>query len=199
MENESSPTIIQSVQKLGVTMVTVMFGLQMLRVLMPSLAVYLRDTVGVGSLDLAPIAVGIFSLSFLAGILGRYAGPRTALWISAGGVAIVRVLEQISTSPNLDFYLSSLGVVLFLMYIPKGLALNRDEGAAGSSRFGLAFMLGLALDTAVHVGAGTLDLTWQAGIVPLLIVIIFAIYLLDKVRRTAAELSDDSHRDGHWI
>ncbi|MCH7481200.1 MAG: endonuclease/exonuclease/phosphatase family protein [Chloroflexi bacterium] len=198
MKNESSPTIIQSVQKLGVTMVTVMFGLQMLRVLMPSLAVYLRDTVGVGSLDLAPIAVGIFSLSFLAGILWRYAGPRTALWISAGGVAIVRVLEQISTSPNLDFYLSSLGVVLFLMFIPKGLALTRDEGTAGSSRFGLAFMLGLALDTAVHVGAGTLDLTWQAGIAPLLIVLVFALGLLYIVRRTAAELSEDNHRSGHW-
>ncbi|MCH7662805.1 MAG: endonuclease/exonuclease/phosphatase family protein [Chloroflexi bacterium] len=198
MENETSPTLIQSIQKSGMTLITVMFGLQMLRVLMPSLAVYLRDTVGVGSLDLAPIAVGIFSLSFLAGILWRYAGPRTALWISAGGVAIVRVLEQISTSPNLDFYLSSLGVVLFLMYIPKGLALTRDEGAAGSSRFGVAFMLGLAFDTAIHVGVGTLDLTWQTGIVPLLIVLVLAIDLLDKVRRTAAELSDDNHRAGHW-
>lgn len=198
MDNNSSPTLISYIRKSATTLVTVMFGLQLLRVLLPSLVAYLRESVGVGSLDLAPIAFGIFGLSFLAGPLWRFTGPRTALWISAGGIAVIRIAEQLSTSAQLDYYLSAVGVALFLIYIPIGLALVRDKGKAGSFQFGLAFMLGLAADTAIHIGAGTLDLSWQTGIVPVLVVLALAMVLLDSVRTSVSEISAGNHSEGHW-
>ena len=79
------------------------FGLQMLRVFIPGLAWYLRDTVGTSTLSLIPYAFGTFALGFLAAPLRRLAGARSALWISAGGLAILRLLEQISGNPGWDF------------------------------------------------------------------------------------------------
>ncbi len=144
-------------------------GFQLIRILLPGLVGYLRDSQGVDALQLAPIAVVIFGLSFLAGGLWRVAGPRLAIWITAGGLAIARLLEQISTSPSLDLAFSAIGVALFLLFIPAGLASARARGTEGTTRFGLAFLLGVSLDTAIHVGGRTLDLSWQPG--PLSIVI----------------------------
>ena len=52
---------------------TVQFGLQLIHVLFPLLAYYLRDSKGMSALSLAPIALGIFALSFLAAPLRRLA------------------------------------------------------------------------------------------------------------------------------
>jgi hypothetical protein len=149
-----------------VTSLTVLFGLQLLRVLFPSFVGYLRDARGVDALDLAPLALGIFALSFLAGLLRRAAGPRLAVWATAGGVSLFRLAEQVSRSPGLDLVLSAAGVVLFLLFIPQALAAARAKGSGGATRFGFAFLLGVAADTAVHVGARTLDLSWQPGGIP---------------------------------
>jgi len=45
------------------TLLVVVFGLQELRVLFVGFVGYLRDSVGLGSLSLAPIAIGVFALS----------------------------------------------------------------------------------------------------------------------------------------
>jgi hypothetical protein len=45
---------------------TFLFGLQLIRVLLPLLTDYLRDTKGLSAITLAPIALGISALSFLA-------------------------------------------------------------------------------------------------------------------------------------
>lgn len=198
METKSFPAPIEYFRKSATTLITVMFGFQLLRVLLPSLAGYLRDSVGVASLDIAPIAMFIFALSFLAGVIWRFAGARAALWISAGGVAIIRLAEQLSTSAELDYYLSAAGVALFLIYIPTGLALTRDKGKTGASNFGLGFMLGIAADSAIHTGARTLDLSWQTGIVPIVIVLALATVLLDSVRKSVSQISAGNHREGHW-
>ena len=191
-------SIVNYFKQFAVTIITVAFGLQLIRVLLVSLAGYLRDSVGVASLDLAPIALGIFSLSFLAGIIWKYAGPAASLWISAGGVAVIRLAEQLSTSANLDYYLSAAGVVLFLMYIPKGLALARDEGEAGSTNFGFAFIVGMATDTAIHIGARTLDLSWQSGPIPIAIVAILAVASIYSISKSSAQLAMENHHEGHW-
>ena len=75
----------------------VVMGLQMLRLFIGSLTWYLRDTVGLSAVSLAPYAFGTFLIALLAPLLWRVAGPRLALWISAGGLAIVRLIEQVVT------------------------------------------------------------------------------------------------------
>ena len=65
----------------------VTMGMQLLRLFIGSLTWYLRDTEGLSAVSLAPYAFGTFLLALLAPLLWRVAGPRLALWISAGGVA----------------------------------------------------------------------------------------------------------------
>ena len=101
------------------------FGLQILRVLFVSFVGYLRDSLGMASLTLAPIAIGVFALSLLAGPLNRLAGTRRALWITAGGLALVRVAEQLAETAPLDLYLSIAGTALFLMFLPIAIGIAR--------------------------------------------------------------------------
>lgn len=56
------------------TVLVTIFGMQILRVLFVGFVGYLRDSQGMASLTLAPIAIGIFALSFLAGPVKRLAG-----------------------------------------------------------------------------------------------------------------------------
>ena len=54
---------------LALPALTTLFGLQMLRVLLPSFVWYLGDSVGVSYVMLGPIAIGTFLAAFLAGLL----------------------------------------------------------------------------------------------------------------------------------
>ena len=180
------------------TSLTVLLGLQLIRMLFPSLVGYLRDAQGVDALNLAPIALGIFVISFLAGLVRRVTGPRLALWITAGGVGLVRLAEQVSTSPGLDLTLSAVGTALFLLFIPNALGAARARGIKGTTQFGFAFLLGLAADTAIHVGARTLDLSWQPGLIPMLIVALLVIGLFAALRAGAPETDPQAASDGSW-
>jgi endonuclease/exonuclease/phosphatase family metal-dependent hydrolase len=179
------------------TGLTVLFGVQLLRMLFSSLVGYLRDAQGIDALSLAPIALAIFAASFLAALLRRAAGTRRAIWISAGGVGLVRLLEQVSSSPSLDLILSAVGVALFLLYIPIGLGASRAK-ADGTTQWGYGFLLGMALDSGIHIAACTLDLSWRPGIIPLVIVALLVVALFVAVRATASEPSRDSGGEGSW-
>ena len=187
----------QQVRGWAVTSLTTLLGLQLIRMLFPSLVGYLRDAQGVDALDLAPIALGIFVVSFLAGLLvRRVTGPRLALWITAGGAGLVRLAEQVSTSPGLDLTLAAIGTALFLLFIPNGLGVAR--GIEGTTQFGFAFLLGLAADTAIHVGARTLDLSWQPGIIPILVVALLVIGLFAALRASVSGIDPQAASDGSW-
>lgn len=147
-----------------------MFGLQSLRVLFPSFVGYLRDSRGVDPVGLAPIALGIFGLSFLAGLLRRAAGPARARWLTVGGLGLARLAEQLSRSPAADLLLSGLGVVLFLLYLPNALGVSQERRRTLAQ----ALILGMSADTALHVGAMTLDLSWRPGWFPALLVALLA-------------------------
>ncbi len=177
------------------TALVTIFGLQTLRVLFVGFVGYLRDSQGMASLTLAPIAIGVFALSFLAGPLNRLAGTRNALWISAGGLALVRIAEQLAQNAQLDLYLSALGAALFLIYLPIAIGIARKQGANAGTHFGLAFLLGFSLDSAIQIGARTLDLSWQLGLFPILIVLIYATGLIWSLA-SSKNVSETS--DANW-
>jgi endonuclease/exonuclease/phosphatase family metal-dependent hydrolase len=188
----------QQIRGWATTSLTVLLGLQLLRVLFPSLVGYLRDAQDVEALTLAPVALGIFAVSFLGGLIRRVAGPRRALWITAGGVGIVRLAEQVSVYPALDLGLSAAGVALFLLFVPNALGNARASGAGGTTRFGFALLLGMATDTAIHIGARTLDLSWHPGIVPVAIVAGLAVGLFVALRASASAIGPQAASDGSW-
>jgi endonuclease/exonuclease/phosphatase family metal-dependent hydrolase len=154
----------------------VTLGLQLQRVLFPSLAWFLRDTLHVSTMTLAGLALAPFLVAFLAAPLRRLFKPRWALWLTVGGVAAFRLAEQLVRAPQVDLWLSMIGYACFLLFLPIFIGQARAQEphrAAPRMVFGLA--LGLALDTAIHGLAGTLDLSWQTGAASLITVIVLAL------------------------
>lgn len=193
----------RQVHSWAVTGLTVLFGLQLLRVLFSSLVGYLRDAQNIEALNLAPVALGIFAVSFLAGPLRRVAGARLAIWITAGGVGAVRLIEQVSSSPALDLVLSAAGVMLFLLFVPNVLGIARttpslSRGNDGTIRLGFAFVLGVAADAAIQIAARTLDLSWQPGITPVAIIALLATALFVALHSSAAEIDPQAASDASW-
>ncbi|MBX3049325.1 MAG: endonuclease/exonuclease/phosphatase family protein [Anaerolineales bacterium] len=178
------------------TALTVVFGLQELRVLFVGFVGYLRDSVGMSSLSLAPVAIGIFALSFLAGLLNRLVSTRNALWVSAGGLALLRAAEQFAQTAPLDLYISAAAVVLFLIFIPVAIGSVRAQGGNAPLHFGLAFLLGLALDGVIVAAGRTLDLSWQSGLWPVVVVLALVVVQLWTLNREAA--GAPAAHDGSW-
>ncbi len=180
---------------------TLVFGLQMIRVLLPLFGYFLRDTKGVSPLTLAPIAIGVFALSFLAAPLRRLVGLPTALAITAGGLAIIRVAEQLSHDSTTDLFLAGAGVVLFTMFIPIALEIARPLAAGGTVHFVVALLLGLTTDTAIHTAARTVDLSWQTGLVAILVVFLVAIAIMDLlwlILKKDGLVVSGGNADGEW-
>jgi endonuclease/exonuclease/phosphatase family metal-dependent hydrolase len=102
----------------------------------------------------------------------RLAGPRLALWLPAGGLAVLRLLDQLATDPAIDLWLALAGAALLGLFLPLWMGhLRARGGEENAPRFAYGLVLGLALDTAIKGAGLTLDLTWQQGIWPLLIVV----------------------------
>ncbi|MBC7264817.1 MAG: endonuclease/exonuclease/phosphatase family protein [Chloroflexi bacterium] len=182
---------------LALPALTTVFGLQMLRVLLPSFVWYLGDTVGLSYLMLGPIAIGTFLAAFLAAAFRRLLGPRLALLIVVGGIGLARLVEQFSASPALDLALAMLGMILFTLFLPIYLAHTRAQGGDATRQFGLGFLLGFALDTTVHGAFGTLDLSWQHGFVaPILVAFAVGVqwWLLARTPRVEAKATDSGLR-----
>ncbi|TET34493.1 MAG: hypothetical protein E3J69_06185 [Anaerolineales bacterium] len=147
-------------------------SMQLLRVFISSLAWYLRDTVGISTLSLIPYAFGTFLLGFLAAALHRLVGSRNALWITAGGVAVLRLIEQLSLNPALDLGLSIAGMGLFLNFLSIFMGHVRMQGDSAAPRWVYGLVLGLALDIALRGVFGARDLSTVSGVIPLLIVVV---------------------------
>ncbi len=166
----SSPSL--SLTSLALPALVITLGLQTLRVLIPSLGWYLRDTLGMGSATLGMYAFGTFLVGFLAPLVWRLPGSRTGLWVTAGGLALVRLAEQLISEPAIVLWLSMLGTALFLLFLPIFVGHARSLGNGAAARLAAGFALGMALDSAIKGSAGTLDLNWIGGLLPLLIVVV---------------------------
>jgi len=163
---------VATLRRLALPALVTVLGLQSLRVYYPSLAWYLRDTVGVGSMTLGGIAFATFLIGFLAPLVRRAFGSRGALWFAGGGLAGMRLLEQFSSDPALDLYLSLASVALFLIFLSAFIAHTRAaDGPAGPYRIAGGLILGLALDTLIKGAAGTLDLSWTSAIGAVVVVL----------------------------
>lgn len=180
----------------------VTLGFQTLRVFFPGLVWYLGDTIGESSITQGLYAFATFLPAFLAAFLWKLAGPKRSLWLTAGGVALLRLVEQFVRHAPLDFALSLAGSALFLLFLPLffGYArMHSDAPAAPRMAFGLA--LGLALDSAIRGASGTLDLSWIPGIGPVILVTLMAgLVLWSLWNETSPDTSSDSEttRTGAW-
>lgn len=134
----------------------VLFGLQSMRFLFASMSWYLRDTLGIGVLDLIPIAFAPFVLAGLLPAVSRWAGFRNVLGFTAILLVAARLLLQMADDPGQDFWFSALGTFAFVGMLPFLLSLGRSALVAG-------ILVGIALDSAIRGLGLSLDLAFVPG------------------------------------
>lgn len=149
--------------ELALPALTTLFGLQLLRTLIPGLVWYLGDTLGASSLVRGVVALAVFGAAFLVIPFYRALSLRRGLIVALVGISVVRALEQVSTIQVLDFTLAIVGVILFTFFFPLYLAYTRARGDTAPRKYARGFLLGVIFDTTLHGAFHTLDLTWQPG------------------------------------
>ncbi len=183
MNQKPQSTIFSHVLEYLLPALVITLGMQSLRMFIAGVAWYLRDTVGMSSLSVIPYAFATFFLGFLAAGLHRLVGPRAALWITVGGVAVLRLIEQLSVSPAWDFGLSIAGVGLFLNFLPIFIAHVRAQGERAAPRWTYGLVLGLSFDIVLRGVFGTRDLSTVAGVIPLVILVAIGVLIFWALRR----------------
>lgn len=142
--------------ELALPALTVVSGLQLLRLLVSTVVSVYRDRLGAPLASLALFALVVVGLGFLAPPAARLLGRRGLLVGSAAGVAAVRLVLQLVPDAVARWLLAAVGVALFLWFVPAWLA--RDGRG-----FGVALLVGLALDTALAGLGGSWDYAWSIG------------------------------------
>ncbi|HSO51798.1 MAG TPA: endonuclease/exonuclease/phosphatase family protein [Actinomycetes bacterium] len=140
--------------ELAVAALTVVSGLQLLRLMVATVVGVYRDRLGAPLTSLALFALAVVGLGFLAAPAARLLGRRRALVVSVAGVALVRLALQLVPDAVARWLLAPVGVVLFLWFVPLWLA--RDGRGLG-----LALLAGLAADTALAGLFGSWDYAWS--------------------------------------
>ncbi len=183
--------------RVALSALTVVFGLQAWRVLVPLIVYGYGMQPDVPYVRMGLYAFAVFLCAFLAALLRRLLTPRWALAFTAGGTALLRLAEQLSPSPSLDLVLATAGAVLFILFLPLYLGHVREQGGRGTVGYSLGLVLGLALDTGLHGLFGTYDLSWQpswgAAVLVLALVLVQLALLVRVLRRVRpGDASDTS-------
>ena len=162
--------------ELGFLALTALFGMQMLRVLVPGLVWVLGDRMGWGVIQVGTIALAIFLTAFVAGRLRRLLGNRLVIVVTAGGLGLLRLCMQIWWGePLVNLGLAMVGTMLFIIFLPNYLRSVQLRGRLGIGHLALGLLAGLVLDTALHGGFGTYDISWQADLLPVLLTLFLVV------------------------
>ncbi|MEJ2748747.1 MAG: hypothetical protein P8183_12715, partial [Anaerolineae bacterium] len=104
---------------IGLSALTMLFGMQTLRTLLPLLLYILRDRFGWTPIQVGLYALAVFLTSFLAATVRRLLGRERSLRWVLGGLGLLRLAYQVWWGdPLVDFFLVSAAAVLFLWTIP---------------------------------------------------------------------------------
>jgi endonuclease/exonuclease/phosphatase family metal-dependent hydrolase len=162
--------------ELILTALTTLFGMQVFRVLVPSMFWVLNDRMGWGAIQLGGIGFLLLLTAFLSGPLSRLLGNHRLVVVTAGGLGLVRLFIQVWwNEPLFNSSLAIVGTILFVIFLPTYLENARLRGGPATSRFALGLLVGLALDTAINGAFGTYDTAWQVELLPLLLTLLLVI------------------------
>jgi endonuclease/exonuclease/phosphatase family metal-dependent hydrolase len=135
-------------------------GLEMARFQFASLGWYQRDTLGVGALDLIPIAVLPFIAGVVLPLVSRWLTLRFSLGLGTVALVAGRIINQVTDDPAVDHWTSAVAVAAFVGLLPLILSLGREALVVG-------VLLGITLDSAIKGLGATLDLPYRTGVAPL--------------------------------
>jgi endonuclease/exonuclease/phosphatase family metal-dependent hydrolase len=159
------------------SVLAVMFGLQCLRALFPSMVYVLKDRLGVSSIGLGLMGIGLFALAgVLRGWMPKTTPLRTAT-VLAGFLAGLRALLQLWPGDPVGFLiLAAAGAVVFL-------SLLASLPPSSATRI---FLCGAGIDLALHAFHKTEDWHWASGMNDLVIVVLAGIALAFAFRANRA-------------
>ena len=150
---------------------TVMFGIQFMRMFLVGLSMYLAQVQQVSPVLVGLMGVAVFLCVFLEPIVRRVLGPRNALPVVGGSLGLVWLVEKTVSSLPLELALSMIGTVLFLWSLPLMFRSIRPTGGPSSAAHAvIALLMGLSADAAVKGLFGFIDLSWSPGVVGYVVV-----------------------------
>jgi endonuclease/exonuclease/phosphatase family metal-dependent hydrolase len=176
---------------------SILFGLQLLRVMIPQITWILGDRFGLSAVILGPIALAVFSLSFFSGFLKRMAGSYRLVAVTAAGLGLARVLVQVQWSePLVNLILSAIGTILFSIFLSvyTNEIQSRDRNSIGDLAVGL--LTGFILDTGLHGIFGTYDSMWRSDFIALIITIILVLLYLLTIAMFFRHIKPESETGG---
>ena len=164
-QNAASNPTVTALAALLMGALTVMFGIQLLRMLFVGLSMYLAQVEQVSPVLVGLTGLAVFLCGFLEPIVRRVLGPRYALPVVAGSLGLVWLAEKIVSSPPLDLGFSMVGTVLFLWSLPLMFRSIRPTGGHSSAAHTvIALLMGLSVDAVMKGVFGFVDLSWSPGV-----------------------------------
>ncbi len=163
---------------IGLTALTVLFGMQSLRSLMPLVVFVLRDRFGWSAAAVGLVVLAVLATGFLAAPAGRVAGAGRFLRLTAGGLGAARLAQQLwAGDPLFDLLLAAAASMFFFFALPALAAAAHQAGARGKAggaggSFVFGWSVGLAADSALHGAFATWDMSWRSD--PAIVVVIAA-------------------------
>lgn len=159
----------------------VLFGLQSLRALFPSLVYVVKDRFGVSSPALGGIAFGLFAMAALGPWILQRGGRKAGTTLVVATIATRVALQLWPGDPLYFLALSAFGTLLFLWWIPTPIG-----GGALSVN---AFLLGATLDTFFHAFYRTHDLHFRDGSADVVTLGLAGVLGLVTLRNSRAEVN----------
>jgi endonuclease/exonuclease/phosphatase family metal-dependent hydrolase len=138
---------------------TTVAGLQLFRALLTGLVFYLNDAEEVAAPIVGLAALALSAMAFVVTPFVRRVGNVRALVVSAGGIGLARLAAQIVTRPAANLVICAVGLVLLSWFLPV-VAMPRSIVPRGRV-LALGMLIGVALDTLVKGGLGTMELSWR--------------------------------------
>ena len=159
--------------RLGALLTALVFvlGMEMARFHFGSLGWYQRDTLGIGALDLIPLALAPFVAGILLPALSRVLTLRYSLGVGVIVLVGARIVNQVVDDPGVDHWTSGVAVAAFVGLLPLLLSLGREALVGG-------VLMGITLDSAIKGLGSTLDLAYRPGVASLTAIVAIALAIL---------------------
>jgi len=146
------------------TALVFVFGVEMARFQFGSLGWYQRDTLGVGAIDLIPVAMAPILAGLLLPALSRLLTLRYSMGLGVVVLIVARFTNQIVDDPAIDHWTSAVAVAAFVGLLPLLLSLGREALVGG-------ILVGVALDSGIKSAGSSLDLAYQSSLVSQIVVV----------------------------
>lgn len=164
-------------------------GLQIFHVYLPGVIDYL--TTYFAAEQQALYALATFAMVLLLPLVFRLLGEKWLLIVTVAGTAVIRLAIQLTDSQVTQLILSTIGVILWIWFIPFWHQSRRNRPEPDSlAGLVIAFPLAIFLDTATRSLIWFDEIAWQEGLLRILFTVVLVgvtLWLLWRELKASSE------------